>query len=188
MEQTPFTAPRNSTNAIVSLVSGILGWTFLPFLGSIVAVITGHMAKSEIKRSAGTVGGNGVGVVVLKRLADAIKDGDQIYAIIRGAACNNDGSNRVGFTAPGVEGQAEVIAMAQAVANVEPDTISYIETHGTGTTLGDPIEIAALAQAFRRWDHPAAPLHRERESCENPNRTTIRVAVPMWSSRQTNAA
>ena len=100
-------------------------------------------------RAGGTIGGNGVGVVVLKRLSDAINDGDHVYAIIRGAACNNDGSNRVGFTAPGVEGQAEVVAMAQAVANVEPETISYIETHGTGTTLGDPIEIAALTQVFR---------------------------------------
>lgn len=99
--------------------------------------------------AGGTVGGNGVGIVVLKRLQDAIKDVDHIYAIIRGAACNNDGSNRVGFTAPGVEGQAEVIAMAQAVANVEPETISYIETHGTGTKLGDPIEISALTQVFR---------------------------------------
>lgn len=99
--------------------------------------------------AGGTVSGNGVGIVVLKRLRDAINDGDHIYAIIRGAACNNDGSNRVGFTAPGVEGQAEVIAMAQAVANVEPETISYIETHGTGTSLGDPIEISALTQVFR---------------------------------------
>ena len=100
-------------------------------------------------KASGTVGGNGVGVVVLKRLGDAIADGDFIYAVIKGAACNNDGSMRVGFTAPGVEGQADVIAMAQAVANVEPDTISYIETHGTGTTLGDPIEVAALTQVFR---------------------------------------
>ncbi|MDZ7356532.1 MAG: polyketide synthase, partial [candidate division KSB1 bacterium] len=108
----------------------------------------GHCRPFDAK-AAGTVGGNGVAVVVLKRLSDAIKDGDHIYAIIRGAACNNDGSNRVGFTAPGVEGQAEVIAMAQAVANVEPETITYIETHGTGTSLGDPIEISALTQVFR---------------------------------------
>lgn len=108
----------------------------------------GHCRPFDSKAS-GTVGSNGVAIVVLKRLPDAIKDGDHIYAIIRGAACNNDGSNRVGFTAPGVEGQAEVIAAAQAVANIEPETISYIETHGTGTTLGDPIEIAALTQVFR---------------------------------------
>lgn len=100
-------------------------------------------------KATGTVSGNGVGIVVLKRLADAIADGDFVYAIIKGAACNNDGSMRVGFTAPGVEGQADVIATAQAMANVDPETISYIETHGTGTTLGDPIEIAALTQVFR---------------------------------------
>lgn len=98
----------------------------------------------------GTVGGNGAGVVVLKRLEDAISDGDFIYAIIKGSAINNDGSSKVGYTAPSVEGQSEVVAMAQAVANVEPDTIGYIETHGTGTSLGDPIEITALTQVFRK--------------------------------------
>jgi len=108
----------------------------------------GHCRAFDANAS-GTTPGNGVGLILLKRLTDALEDGDHIYAIIKGAACNNDGSQRVGFTAPGVEGQAEVIAMAQAVANVEPDTISYIETHGTGTTLGDPIEIAALTQVFR---------------------------------------
>jgi len=100
-------------------------------------------------RAQGTVVGNGVGIVVLKRLADALKDGDSIHAVIRGSAINNDGSLKVGYTAPGVEGQAEVIAMAQAVAGVEAETISYIEAHGTGTSLGDPIEIAALTEAFR---------------------------------------
>lgn len=99
--------------------------------------------------AGGTVGGNGTGVVVLKRLAEAIEDGDHIYAVIKGSACNNDGGQRVGYTAPGVEGQADVVAMALAAANVEPETITYIETHGTGTTLGDPIEVAALAQVFR---------------------------------------
>ena len=108
----------------------------------------GHCRAFDAKAS-GTVSGNGIGVVVLKRLADALADRDHIYAVIKGSACNNDGSMRVGFTAPGVEGQADVIAMAQAAAGVEPDTISYIETHGTGTTLGDPIEIAALTQVFR---------------------------------------
>jgi len=108
----------------------------------------GHCRAFDAQ-AGGTVSGNGTAVVVLKRLTDAIADGDHIYAVIKGAACNNDGSMRVGFTAPGVEGQANVIAMAQAIAGVEPDTISYIETHGTGTTLGDPIEIAALTQVFR---------------------------------------
>ena len=100
-------------------------------------------------RAQGTVGGSGVGVVVLKRLADAIADGDSIYAVIKGAAINNDGAAKLSYTAPSVDGQAEVIAMAQAVAGVDPETISYVECHGTGTPLGDPIEIAALTQAFR---------------------------------------
>src|SRR5262249_16299449 len=81
----------------------------------------------------GMVGGNGLGIVVLKRLEDAIADGDNIYAVIRGSAVNNDGSQKVGFTAPSVRGQAEVIAEAQAVAGVEPESISYVEAHGTAT-------------------------------------------------------
>ena len=97
----------------------------------------------------GTVGGAGCGIVVLKRLADALSDGDRIDAVIRGTATNNDGSQKVGYTAPSVDGQAEVVALAQGVADVSPDSISYIEAHGTGTPLGDPIEIAALTQAFR---------------------------------------
>ena len=97
----------------------------------------------------GTVPGSGTGIVVLKRLSDALEDGDHIYAIIKGSAYNNDGASRVGYTAPGVNGQTEVIAAAQAMANVNPESISYIETHGTGTSMGDPIEISALTQAFR---------------------------------------
>ena len=97
----------------------------------------------------GTVAGNGVGIVTLKRLADAIADEDSIYAVIRGSVINNDGAGKVGYTAPSIEGQANVIAEAIAMAGVEPETISYVETHGTGTALGDPIEIAALTQAFR---------------------------------------
>lgn len=100
-------------------------------------------------RAAGTVIGSGVGVVVLKRLADALADGDTVCAVIKGSALNNDGSEKVGYTAPSVNGQAEVIAAALAMAGVAPDTIGYIEAHGTGTTMGDPIEIAALTQAFR---------------------------------------
>lgn len=98
----------------------------------------------------GTVNGNGVGVVVLKRLADALADGDTIHAVIKGFAINNDGAHKVGYTAPSVDGQAEVIAMAQAMAGVDPETITCIEAHGTGTPLGDPIEIAALTQVFRQ--------------------------------------
>ncbi|MCX6580361.1 MAG: amino acid adenylation domain-containing protein [Candidatus Aminicenantes bacterium] len=96
----------------------------------------------------GTVGGNGVGVVVLKRLADAIADGDNIRAVIKGSATNNDGSRKVGYTAPSIEGQAEAIRAAQAAAGIDPETITYLETHGTGTVLGDPVEIEALKQAF----------------------------------------
>jgi amino acid adenylation domain-containing protein len=98
----------------------------------------------------GTVAGDGVGVVVLRRLEDALRDGDTIYAVIRGSAINNDGSAKVGYTAPSIEGQAEVIAEAQAAAGVSPDSIGYVEAHGTGTTLGDPIEVAALTLAMRR--------------------------------------
>ncbi|HEX6289409.1 MAG TPA: amino acid adenylation domain-containing protein [Herpetosiphonaceae bacterium] len=96
----------------------------------------------------GTVSGSGVGVVVLKRLADALADGDTVHAVIRGSAINNDGAAKVGYTAPSVDGQAQVIADALAAAGVAPGTISYIEAHGTGTPLGDPIEIAALNQVF----------------------------------------
>jgi acyl transferase domain-containing protein/glutamate-1-semialdehyde aminotransferase/non-ribosomal peptide synthetase component F/thioesterase domain-containing protein len=97
----------------------------------------------------GTVFGHGCAVVLLKRLSDAVKDGDNILAVIRGSAVNNDGSEKIGYAAPSIKAQAEVIAMAQAVADVEPSSISYIEAHGTGTPLGDPIEIAALMNAFR---------------------------------------
>jgi acyl transferase domain-containing protein/acyl carrier protein len=108
----------------------------------------GHCRAFDAK-AKGTVNGNGVGIVVLKRLEDALEDGDSIHAVIIGSAVNNDGAAKVGYTAPSVEGQTDVIAEAQAVAKVDPETISYIETHGTGTALGDPIEIEALTQAFR---------------------------------------
>ena len=98
---------------------------------------------------AGTLFSNGVGVVTLKRLEDALADRDTIYAVLRGAAVNNDGAAKMSFTAPAVEGQATVIAMAQAMAGFEPATISYVEAHGTATPLGDPVEVEALTQAFR---------------------------------------
>jgi acyl transferase domain-containing protein len=98
----------------------------------------------------GTVFGSGAGIVVLKRLADAVEDKDNIRAVIRGSAINNDGARKVGYTAPSIDGQATVVAEAHAVAGVRADQVSYIETHGTGTKLGDPIEMAALTQAFRR--------------------------------------
>ncbi|MCU0680704.1 MAG: aminotransferase class III-fold pyridoxal phosphate-dependent enzyme [Polyangiaceae bacterium] len=100
-------------------------------------------------RARGTVNSNGVGVVVLKRLEDALAARDTIHAVIRGSAVNNDGALKAGFTAPSEVGQAEAIAEAQAMAGVHPDEISYIEAHGTGTPLGDPIEIAALTSVFR---------------------------------------
>jgi amino acid adenylation domain-containing protein len=98
--------------------------------------------------AGGAVRGNGAGVVVLKRLEDALADGDRIHAVILGSALNNDGAAKVGYTAPSVEGQAAVIAEAQAVAGVSSETIGYVEAHGTGTRLGDPIEVAALRQVF----------------------------------------
>ncbi|HTQ79499.1 MAG TPA: type I polyketide synthase, partial [Thermoanaerobaculia bacterium] len=97
----------------------------------------------------GTVPGSGAGVVVLKRLADALADGDTLRAVIRGAALNNDGAAKAGFTAPSVAGQAEVVEMALAVAGVRPREISYIEAHGTATPVGDPIEVRALDRVFR---------------------------------------
>lgn len=108
----------------------------------------GHCRAFDAK-AQGTIIGNGVGVVVLKRLADAIADHDHIYAVIKGSAINNDGSAKVGYTAPSVNGQANAIAEAIALAEVEPESISYIEAHGTGTNLGDPIEISALTKVFR---------------------------------------
>ncbi|HYH80546.1 MAG TPA: type I polyketide synthase, partial [Longimicrobium sp.] len=100
-------------------------------------------------RAAGTVGASGAGVVVLKRFADAVRDGDPIRAVVKGSAINNDGAGKVGFTAPSVKGQAKAIAEALEVAGVDPAEVSYVETHGTGTALGDPVEIAALSQVFR---------------------------------------
>ncbi|BBC27199.1 type I polyketide synthase [Pseudanabaena sp. ABRG5-3] len=108
----------------------------------------GHCRTFDAK-AKGTVGGSGVGIVVLKRLSEAIADRDFIYALIRGAAINNDGASKIGYTAPSIDGQAAVITEAQSLAGINPSTISYIEAHGTGTELGDPIEIAALSQAFR---------------------------------------
>ncbi len=101
------------------------------------------------RSAAGTRGSSGAGVVVLKRLKDAVRDRDTIHSVILGAAINNDGAAKAGYTAPSVEGQVEVIAAAQALAGVDPRSIGYVEAHGTGTALGDPIEVAALTQVFR---------------------------------------
>lgn len=97
----------------------------------------------------GTVFGSGAGVILLKRLDDAIADGDHMYAVIKGYAVNNDGSSKAGMTAPSVDGQSRVISLAQALAGVEPESIGYLEAHGTATPLGDPIEFEALTRAFR---------------------------------------
>ncbi|HEU4557571.1 MAG TPA: beta-ketoacyl synthase N-terminal-like domain-containing protein [Longimicrobium sp.] len=99
-------------------------------------------------QAAGTVTGSGIGVVVLRRLADALADGDPIRAVILGSAINNDGAQKVGFTAPSVEAQAEVVEEALAMAGVDPETVGYVEAHGSGTELGDPVEVAALTRAF----------------------------------------
>lgn len=110
----------------------------------------GHTRTFDAK-GQGMAFGNGLGVVVLKRLEDAIRDGDNIRAVLLGTAINNDGSMKVGFTAPSVTGQAEVIVEALSAADVNPDTISYVEAHGTATALGDPAEIAGLTKAWRSW-------------------------------------
>jgi acyl transferase domain-containing protein/acyl carrier protein len=100
-------------------------------------------------RAQGTVFGSGVGMVVVKRLDDALADGDHIYAVVKSSAINNDGSAKIGYTAPSADGQAKVIAEALAIGRIDPESISYIEAHGTGTSLGDPIEVAALTDVFR---------------------------------------
>ena len=108
----------------------------------------GHCRAFDAE-AQGTLKGDGLGIVVLKRLVDALADGDSIYAVIKGSAINNDGSLKVGYTAPSENGQAQVIKDALAMARVTAESITYVEAHGTGTPLGDPIEIAALTQAFR---------------------------------------
>ncbi|GCE15723.1 type I polyketide synthase [Tengunoibacter tsumagoiensis] len=108
----------------------------------------GH-CRSFDARAVGTVFGDGAGMVVLKRLEEAVKDRDHIYAVIRGSAMNNDGNQKVGYTAPSTQGQTAVIQAALRMAEVEPESISYVEAHGTGTVMGDPIEIAALTAAFQ---------------------------------------
>jgi amino acid adenylation domain-containing protein len=120
---------------------------YLPQEGGL-ASLDGHCRPFD-QQASGTVFGHGAAVVLLKRLRDAVRDGDQVLAVIRGAAVNNDGAGKVGYTAPSVDGQAQVIVRAQKIANVPAESISYIEAHGTGTPLGDPIEVAALTKAFR---------------------------------------
>ena len=110
----------------------------------------GHCRPFDMN-AQGTVVGSGVGVVVLKRLDDAIADGDSIRAVIRGFGLNNDGHDKVGYTAPGVSGQVAAIAAAYRDAGISPETVGYVEAHGTGTILGDPIEFSALTEVFRQY-------------------------------------
>jgi acyl transferase domain-containing protein/acyl carrier protein len=120
------------------------GYVYEP---NMINSVDGHCRAFD-EKSSGTIGGEGVGVVVLKKLNKAINDRDNIYAVIKGSAINNDGNRKVGYTAPSVEGQAECIKMAHKFSRIDPSTISYIETHGTGTQIGDPIEIEALNMAL----------------------------------------
>lgn len=110
--------------------------------------VDGHCRPFDAQAS-GTVPGSGVGVIVLKRLDEALADGDSILAVIKGSAVNNDGANKIGYNAPSIEGQSRVIVEALSVAGISAGSLGYVETHGTGTQLGDPIEIAALTRAFR---------------------------------------
>lgn len=122
-----------------------------------IASPDGH-CRSFDAAAGGSVPGNGAGIVVLKRLADAMEAGDAIHAVILGSAANNDGSAKVGFTAPSIEGQAEVIAEGLLMAGIEVDSLAYVEGHGSATALGDPIEVAALRQAFERAGHGGRPV------------------------------
>src|SRR5205814_4443571 len=110
----------------------------------------GHVRAFDAKAN-GTVFGSGGGILVLKRLVDALSEGDAIHAVIKGSAVNNDGSEKAGYTAPSVNSQADAVVEALANAGVEADSIGYIEAHGSGTPVGDPIEIRALTKAFRTF-------------------------------------
>ena len=110
-------------------------------------------------RAKGTVAGSGVGAVVLKRLGDAVSAGDRIYAVVKGSAVNNDGASKVGYTAPSVDGQRNAILAAQAMANVEPESISYVEAHGTGTPMGRPHRGAGTHLSIPRTKRSDRFLH-----------------------------
>ncbi len=115
----------------------------------------GHVRAFDAKAN-GTVFGSGGGIIVLKRLADAIAEGDTIHAVIKGSAVNNDGSEKAGYTAPSVNSQADAVIEALTVAEVDADNITYMEAHGSGTPVGDPIELAALTKAFRSFTQRSA--------------------------------
>src|SRR6202161_4180433 len=159
-----YTACSTSLVAVVQAVHSLLGGQCdLALAGGVTVVCPqnsgylsqdggmlspdGHCRPFDAEAS-GTLFSNGVGVVALKRLDDALADGDTVYAVLRGAALNNDGARKMSFTAPAVDGQAEVFSLAQEMAGFAPDSISYIEAHGTATPLGDPVEMEALTLAF----------------------------------------
>lgn len=119
------------------------------FVDGSIGSVDGHCKPFDAD-ATGTVFSHGAGIVLMKRLDDAISDGDSIYAVIKSVAINNDGGNRAGYMTPSVEGQSKVILRAQQIAGVHPSTIKYVETHGTGTPVGDPIEVAGLENAFRQ--------------------------------------
>jgi acyl transferase domain-containing protein len=121
-----------------------VGYLYMP---GMILSRDGHCRAFDAA-SSGTAPSSGAGIVALKRLEDAINDRDHIYAVIQGAAINNDGSAKVGYSAPSVEGQSAVIRKSMQIAGFEPESIQYVEAHGTGTEVGDPIEIAALTKAF----------------------------------------
>lgn len=124
-----------------------------PYIPGMILSPDGYCRPFDAQ-ACGTVPGRGAGVVVLKRLSDALRDHDHVSAVIRGSAWNNDGAGKVGYTAPSVEGQADVIRAALAAAGISAACIGYVEAHGTATELGDPIEVAALASVFAEDAHP----------------------------------
>jgi len=122
-----------------------------PYIPGMILSPDGYCRPFDAE-ARGTVPGRGAGVVILKRLSEALADEDEIYAVIRGSAWNNDGAGKIGYTAPSIDGQAAVIRQALAAAGIAADRIGYVEAHGTGTELGDPIEVAALHTVFAEGD------------------------------------
>ena len=153
-----------------------------------VCSVDGHCRAFDAQ-ATGAVPGRGMGVVVLKRLADALTDGDTIYAVVRGSAINNDGSSKVGYTAPSVSGQRQAIGDALAAAQVRAESISYVEAHGTATVIGDPIEIRALTEAYRAQT-PAerfCAIGSVKSNLGHPDMASgiagfIKVALALWHS------
>jgi len=129
--------------------SNSLGYTYTE--GSILS--PDGYCRAFDKDAKGTVPGNGMGMILLKKLSNAIEDGDHIYSVIKGSAANNDGANKMAYTAPSVESQRNVILEALSVGEIEPETVELLEAHGTATSLGDPVEVAALKEAYSQFNH-----------------------------------